>query len=41
LKLKKESQDAIIKTLEKVIEQIGEDLKEKFVIVTEEKIRIR
>lgn len=41
LRLKKESQEAIIKILEKVIKQIGENLKNKFTIVTEEKIRIR
>ena len=41
LRLKKESQEAIIKILEKVINQIGEELKGKFAVVTEEKIRIR
>ena len=41
LRLKKESQEAIIKILEKVITQIGEELKGKFAVVTEEKIRIR
>ena len=41
LRLKKESQEAIIKILEKVITQIGEELENKFTIVTEEKIRIR
>ena len=41
LRLKKESQEAIIKILEKVITQIGEVLENKFTIVTEEKIRIR
>lgn len=41
LRLKKESQEAIIKILEKVIKQIGQNLKNKFTIVTEEKIRIR
>jgi len=41
LRLKKESQEAIIKILEKVINQIGKKLKGKFIIVTEEKIRIR
>ena len=41
LRLKKESQEAIIKILEKVINQIGEVLENKFTIVTEEKIRIR
>lgn len=41
LKLKKESQNEIIKILEKAIEQVGEGLQEKFIIVTEEKIRIR
>lgn len=41
LKLRKESQEAIIRILEKVIDRIGEELKDKFIIVTEEKIRIR
>lgn len=41
LRLKKEYQEAIIKILEKVIEQVGPGLKNKFTIVTEEKIRIR
>jgi len=42
LRLKKESQEAIIKVLENAFNQLKEeDLKGKFSVITEEKIRIR
>ncbi len=41
LKLRKESQEAIIKILEKAMEQVGENFRNKFTVITEEKIRIR
>jgi predicted nuclease of predicted toxin-antitoxin system len=41
LKLKNESQKAIIKILEKVIKEFNGKLKDKFTIVTEEKLRMR
>jgi predicted nuclease of predicted toxin-antitoxin system len=42
LRLKKESQEAIIEVLENALEQLKEeDLKGKFSVITEEKIRIR
>jgi predicted nuclease of predicted toxin-antitoxin system len=41
LKLKNESQKSIIKILEKVISEFDGKLKNKFTIVTEEKVRMR
>ncbi|GEM_PF-6045225 len=42
LRLKRESQEAIIRVLENALTQLKEeDLKGKFTVITEEKIRIR